>query len=175
MHNRPVLSLLFRMYRRQTGARPSRGPQFASVVHGISLCAHHPVPTVTQPGTIQWLNPDAFVSAFDPSTGPCSGGDDPQHCQFREPRPQFAAGWATTGSDRDIMTSCSSSGDARRVFDGASRFALYGLRLALVRHPFGKWFNPRLAPRTFSSRRWGRHNGATDSPNAVVDDGRVRR
>jgi hypothetical protein len=70
------------MYRRQTGARPSRGQQFASVVHGIPLHAHHPVPTVTQPGTIQWLNPDAFVSAFDPSTGQCSGGDDPQHCQF---------------------------------------------------------------------------------------------
>ena len=82
VHNRPVLSLLFRMYRRQTGARPSRGPQFASDVHGIPLHAHHPVPTVTQPGTIQWLNPDAFVSAVDPSTGQCSGGDDPQHCQF---------------------------------------------------------------------------------------------
>jgi hypothetical protein len=82
VHNRPVLSLLFRMYRLQTGARPSRGPQFASVVHGIPLHAHHPVPTVTQPGTIQWLNPDAFVSAVDPSTGQCSGDDDPQHCQF---------------------------------------------------------------------------------------------
>ena len=35
-----------------------------------------------QPGTIRWLNPDAFVSAVDPSTGQCSGGDDPQHCQF---------------------------------------------------------------------------------------------
>jgi hypothetical protein len=58
------------------------GPQFASVVPGVPLYAHHPVPGVTQPGTIQWLNPDAFVSAVDPSTGQCSGGDDPQHCQF---------------------------------------------------------------------------------------------
>jgi hypothetical protein len=58
------------------------GPQFASVVPGVPLCAHHPVPAVTQPGTIQWLNPDAFESALDPSTGQCSGGDDPQHCQF---------------------------------------------------------------------------------------------
>ena len=58
------------------------GPQFASVVPGVPLYAHHPVPGVTQPGTIQWLNPDAFVSAVDPSTGRCSGGDDPQHCQF---------------------------------------------------------------------------------------------
>jgi hypothetical protein len=58
------------------------GPQFASVVPGVPLYAHHPIPGVTQPGTIQWLNPDAFVSAADPSTGQCSGGDDPQHCQF---------------------------------------------------------------------------------------------
>jgi hypothetical protein len=58
------------------------GPQFASVVPGVPLYAHHPVPGVTQPGTIQWLNPDVFVSAVDPSTGQCSGGDDPQHCQF---------------------------------------------------------------------------------------------
>ena len=58
------------------------GPQFASVVPGVPLYAHHPVSGVTQPGTIQWFNPDAFVSAVDPSTGQCSGGDDPQHCQF---------------------------------------------------------------------------------------------
>ena len=58
------------------------GPQFASVVPGVPLYAHHPIPNVTQPGTIQWLNPDAFVSPVDPSTGQCSGGDDPQHCQF---------------------------------------------------------------------------------------------
>jgi len=58
------------------------GPQFASVVPGVPLYEHHPIPGVTQPGTIQWLNPDAFVSAVDPSTGQCFGGDDPQHCQF---------------------------------------------------------------------------------------------
>lgn len=59
-----------------------RGPQFASVVPAVPPYAHHPVPGVTQPGTIQWLNPDAFVSAVDPSTGQCSGGDNPQNCQF---------------------------------------------------------------------------------------------
>jgi Carboxypeptidase regulatory-like domain len=58
------------------------GPQFASVVPGIPLYEHHPIPGVTQPGTLQWLNPDAFVSAVDPSTGQCFGGDDPQNCQF---------------------------------------------------------------------------------------------
>jgi len=58
------------------------GPQFASAVPGVPLYVHHSVPGVTQPGTIQWLNPDSLVSSFDPSTGQCSGGDNPQHCQF---------------------------------------------------------------------------------------------
>jgi hypothetical protein len=58
------------------------GPQFASIVPGVPLYDHHPIPGVTQPGTIQWLNPDAFVSAVDPSTGACNGGDNPQNCQF---------------------------------------------------------------------------------------------
>jgi hypothetical protein len=58
------------------------GAQFASIVPGVSLYEHHASPGVTQPGTIQWLNPDAFVSAVDPSTGACNGGDSPQNCQF---------------------------------------------------------------------------------------------
>ncbi|MGB8113729.1 MAG: carboxypeptidase regulatory-like domain-containing protein [Candidatus Sulfotelmatobacter sp.] len=58
------------------------GPQFASVVRGVPLYEHHPIPGITQPGTIQWLNPNAFVSAVDPSTGACDGGDAPQNCQF---------------------------------------------------------------------------------------------
>jgi len=62
------------------------GPQFARLVPGVPLYEHHPIPGVTQPGTLQWLNPDAFVSAVDPSTGQCygdvNGVPDPQHCQF---------------------------------------------------------------------------------------------
>jgi carboxypeptidase family protein len=58
------------------------GPQFASVVPGVSLYDHHSIPGLTQAGTLQWLNPDAFVSAVDPSTGRCYGGDNPQNCQF---------------------------------------------------------------------------------------------
>ncbi len=46
------------------------------------LYAHGPIPGVTQPGTIQWLNPNAFVSSVDPSTGACLGGNSPQNCQF---------------------------------------------------------------------------------------------
>ncbi len=58
------------------------GPQFASAVPGVPLYEHHPLPSVTQAGTLQWLNPVAFVSAVDPSTGQCYGGDSPQTCQF---------------------------------------------------------------------------------------------
>ena len=64
------------------GVVQGSGPQFAGVVPGVPLYEHHPVPGITQPGTRQWLNPDAFVSAVDPSTGQCYGGDNPQHCQF---------------------------------------------------------------------------------------------
>jgi hypothetical protein len=58
------------------------GPQFASVVPDAPLYARGPVPGVTQPGTIQWLNPNAFVSAVDPGTGACYGGDNAVNCQF---------------------------------------------------------------------------------------------
>jgi hypothetical protein len=58
------------------------GPQFASLIPSVPLYQHHPIPGVTQAGTLQWLNPDAFASAVDPSTGLCNGGDSPQTCQF---------------------------------------------------------------------------------------------
>ena len=58
------------------------GPQFASVIPGVPLYEHKPIPGVTQPGTMQWLNPNAFVSTVDPSTGACYGGDSPKTCQF---------------------------------------------------------------------------------------------
>jgi hypothetical protein len=64
------------------GVVQGSGPQFASVIPGVPLYEHHPLQGITQPGTIQWLNPNAFVSAVDPSTGQCYGGDSPQNCQF---------------------------------------------------------------------------------------------
>jgi hypothetical protein len=66
----------------QEGIVQGSGPQFASGVPGVPLYEHHPIPGVTQAGTLQWLNPEAFVSAVDPSTGQCYGGDSPQTCQF---------------------------------------------------------------------------------------------
>jgi hypothetical protein len=46
------------------------------------LYEHQFIAGVTQPGTIQWLNPNAFASAVDPSAGACLGGDSPKTCQF---------------------------------------------------------------------------------------------
>lgn len=58
------------------------GPQFASVVRGVPIYEHDPIPGITQPGTIQWLNPDAFSSTVDPSTGACLGGNTAETCGF---------------------------------------------------------------------------------------------
>ena len=58
------------------------GPEFASVVPGEPLYDHNFIPGVTQPGTVQWLNPNAFVSTVDPNTGACLGGDTQENCQF---------------------------------------------------------------------------------------------
>ncbi len=64
------------------GILQGSGPQFASLVPGVAVYAHNAIAGVTQAGTIQWLNPNAFVSAVDPSTGACTGGDALQSCQF---------------------------------------------------------------------------------------------
>jgi len=65
------------------GVVQGSGPQFASLVPGVSpYCRYCDIPGVTQPGTIQWLNPNAFASAVNPATGACNGGDNPENCQF---------------------------------------------------------------------------------------------
>jgi Carboxypeptidase regulatory-like domain len=58
------------------------GPQYANRVPGVPLYRKTPVAGVTQTGTRQWLNTDAFASVVDPATGACAGGDSPANCQF---------------------------------------------------------------------------------------------
>ena len=58
------------------------GPQFASLVPGVPLYERQSISGVTEAGTIQWLNPNAFASTIDPGTGACVGGDSPATCQF---------------------------------------------------------------------------------------------
>ncbi len=64
------------------GILQGAGPQFASLLPGVPIYEQKSIPSVTQPGTLQWLNPDAFASAVDPSTGECNGGDSAATCQF---------------------------------------------------------------------------------------------
>jgi len=58
------------------------GPQYASLAAGVPVYEHQSIAGVTAAGTVQWLNPNAFVSAVNPSTGACAGGDNAQNCQF---------------------------------------------------------------------------------------------
>jgi hypothetical protein len=65
------------------------GPQYANRVPGVPLYRRSPISGVTQPGSVQWLNPLAFSSVVDPSTGACyvasapgTVADSPTNCQF---------------------------------------------------------------------------------------------
>jgi len=88
-HSAIPFSVLSTPYSAGSGIVNGGGPQFASVVPGVPLYEHNPI-GVTQPGTVQWLNPDAFVSTVDPSTGKCYDPsnpnnpypDTPKNCQF---------------------------------------------------------------------------------------------
>ena len=54
---------------------------FANSVPGQSLYDKSPIAGVTQPGTLQWLNPNAFQSVVDPSTNACYPTTSPANCQ----------------------------------------------------------------------------------------------
>jgi hypothetical protein len=69
------------------GVFQSVGPQYARRVADQPVYQKSPVSGVTLPGTRQWLNPYAFVSVVDPTTGDCTGvpsgtPDTPANCQF---------------------------------------------------------------------------------------------
>lgn len=64
------------------GIFQSSGPQFARRVPDVPVYRKTPYAGVTEAGTKQWLNPEAFVSVVDPTTGACTGGDSVSNCQF---------------------------------------------------------------------------------------------
>jgi hypothetical protein len=64
------------------GVFQGSGPQYANRVLGVPLYRKSSISGVTQTGSRQWLNPDAFASVVDPGTGACAGGDSPRNCQF---------------------------------------------------------------------------------------------
>jgi len=66
------------------GVFQNSGPVFARRVAGVATYTKTPYTGVTVAGTKQWLNPEAFVSTVDPTTGACTGGDSAANCQFGE-------------------------------------------------------------------------------------------
>jgi hypothetical protein len=81
------------------GVFQASGPQFARRVAGEPLYRKTVFPGVTAAGTRQWLNPDAFVSVVDPSTGACTGGDSETSCQLGDTGRNTVRGPHFTGSD----------------------------------------------------------------------------
>lgn len=81
------------------GVFQSDGPQFARRVSGQPLYQKSAFPGVTIAGTRQWLNPNAFVSVVDPTTGACTGGDSPANCQFGDSGRNTVRGPHFTDSD----------------------------------------------------------------------------
>ena len=86
-------------------------PNYANRVPGVPLYRKTPYPGVTINGTRQWLNPDAFVSVVDPTTGACYTGvlgaenDNPAICQFGNSGRNSVRGPHFTDSDMYITKS----------------------------------------------------------------------
>ena len=79
-------------------------PEYANRVPGVPIYRKTPYPGVTVAGTKQWLNPDAFVSVVDPTTGDCTGAtsanpDSPAICQFGNSGRNSVRGPHYTNSD----------------------------------------------------------------------------
>jgi hypothetical protein len=87
------------------GIFQASGPQFARRVPGAPVYRKVAYPSVTVAGTKQWLNPDAFVSVIDPTTGACTGGDSVANCQFGDSGRNTVRGPHFTASDMYITKS----------------------------------------------------------------------
>jgi len=74
-------------------------PAYANRIPGVPVYRKRSVAGVTVAGTKQWLNPEAFVSVVDPTTGACVGGDSPANCQFGNSGRNSVRGPHYTNSD----------------------------------------------------------------------------
>jgi len=81
------------------GVFQASGPQFARRVAGVPVYRRAAYDGVTVTGTWQWLNPDAFMSVVDPTTGACTGGDSAASCQFGDSGRNTVRGPHFTDSD----------------------------------------------------------------------------
>ncbi len=74
-------------------------PAYASRIPGVPVYRKNSVAGVTVAGTKQWLNPEAFISVVDPTTGACVEGDLPSNCQFGNSGRNSVRGPHYTNSD----------------------------------------------------------------------------
>ena len=99
-------------------------PNYANRVPGVPLYRKTPYPGVTVDGTKQWLNPDAFVSVVDPTTGACYTGapgvqnDNPTICQFGGSGRNSVRGPHFTYSDMYVTKSFPIREGIRLLIDG---------------------------------------------------------
>jgi len=99
-------------------------PNYANRVAGVSLYRKSSYPGVTMSGTRQWLNPDAFVSVVDPTTGACYTGvlgvqnDHPAICQFGNSGRNSVRGPHFTYSDMFVTKTFSIREGIRLRIDG---------------------------------------------------------
>ena len=81
------------------GVFQGSGPQFARPGCGGAALSQDALRWRDAAGTRQWLNPEAFVSAVDPTTGACTGGDSAANCQFGDAGRNTVRGPHFTDSD----------------------------------------------------------------------------
>jgi hypothetical protein len=112
-------------------------PNYANRVLGVPLYRKTPYPGVTVTGTKQWLNPDAFVSVVDPTTGACYTGmlgiqsDNPVICQFGDSGRNSVRGPHFTYSDIYISKTFSIREGVKLRIDGQMFNAFNHANLAL--------------------------------------------
>ena len=99
------------------GVFQSSGPQFARRVAGVPLYQKTPYSGVTVAGTKQWLNPEAFVSVVDPTTGACTEGDSSSNCQFGDAGRNTVRGPHFTYSDIYLTKKFPIKGEVSLRFD----------------------------------------------------------
>ncbi|HEY3929105.1 MAG TPA: TonB-dependent receptor [Candidatus Koribacter sp.] len=74
--------LPFSVFSSSIGGFVNGYPQFfANVVPGQSVYDSSRIPKITNDGEIQYLNPNAFASVFNPTNGECYPATNPTYCQ----------------------------------------------------------------------------------------------
>ena len=124
---------------------------------GVPLYRKSAYPGVTVAGTRQWLNPEAFVSVVDPTTGACTGGDSAANCQFGDAGRNTVRGPHFTDSDMYITRKFRMTEAASMRFDvqmfNAFNHPNFALPSNVEAGVPGEYIPPSSAPSKAPSRR----------------------